>query len=106
MKGVYVYTRGAMGLPGTEVALEERTCRLFGHLVKHGKLAKIADVFVGANSVQELYETFAEVLEICAVNNLKLSAKKTIICPIPVMILGWIWKHGFLWKSTQDVNIE
>ena len=105
MKGVYVYTRGAMGLPGTEVALEELTCRLFGHLVKQGKLAKIADdVFMGANSVQELYETFAEVLEICAANNLKLSAKKTIICPISVMILGWIWKNGFLSGSPHKMS--
>ena len=105
MKGVYVYTRGAMGLPGTEVALEELTCRLFGHLVKQGKLAKIADdVFMGANSVQELYDTFAEVLEICAANNLKLSAKKTIICPISVMILGWIWKNGCLSASPHKLS--
>ena len=38
-RGVRVYVRSAMGMPGSETALEELTCRVFGHLV----VPKIAD---------------------------------------------------------------
>ena len=56
MKGVLVYTVGCMGLPGTEVALEELTCLLFGHLVAQGKVAKLADdMFLGGETVVEVW---------------------------------------------------
>ena len=91
MKGVMVYTVGCMGLPGTEVALEELTCLLFGHLVMQGKVAKIADdLMIGADNIEELHNTFEEVLQILQENNLRLSAKKTVICPKEWQILGWI----------------
>ena len=97
MKGAYVYTVGCMGLPGTEVALEELTCKLFGDLVMKGKVAKLADdLFIGGNTPQELYDNFAEVLGILAENNLRLSSKKTIIAPKSVNLLGWIWSQGHL----------
>ena len=38
-RGVRVYVRSAMGMPGSETALEELTCRVLGHLV----VPKIAD---------------------------------------------------------------
>lgn len=33
-RGVRVYARSAMGMPGSETALEEPTCRVLGHLVQ------------------------------------------------------------------------
>lgn len=97
MKGVLVYTAGCMGLPGTEVALEELTCLLFGHLVMQGKVVKLADdLFIGADNPSDLCANFEEVLGIMLENNLRLSAKKTIVSPRSVMILGWIWENGFL----------
>ena len=41
--GVRVYVRSAMGMPRSETALEELTCRVLGHLVQEGVVAKIAD---------------------------------------------------------------
>ena len=105
MKGVYCYTVGCMGLPGTEVALEELTCLLFGHLVMQGKLVKLADdLFMGANSIEELYNILEEVLGILLENNLRISAKKTIIAPKSVMVLGWIWRSGVLSASPHRLS--
>ena len=99
-KGVLVYTRGCMGLPGTEVALEELTSLLFGKLVRQGKVAKLADdLFVGGNSPQELRDNLEEVFGILLENGLRLSAKKTVIAPKSCVILGWLWSRGFL-KAT------
>lgn len=42
-QGVRVYVRSAIGMPGSETALEELTCRVLGHLVQEGVVAKIAD---------------------------------------------------------------
>ena len=54
-KGVRVYTRCAMGIPGSETALEELMCRILGDLLQEGCVAKIADDFYcGGNSHQEL----------------------------------------------------
>ena len=105
MKGVYVYTVGCMGLPGTEVALEELTSLLFGHMVMKGKVAKLADdLFIGGDTVEELYTNFEEVLGILQENNLKLKAKKTFIAPKSVMLLGWIWTSGSLQASPHKLS--
>ena len=105
MKGVLVYTVGCMGLPGTEVALEELTCLLFGHLVAQGKVAKLADdMFLGGETVEEVLATFEEVLQILLECNLKLSAKKTIICPKSTEILGWIWSAGYLRAGSHRLS--
>ncbi|CAC5394097.1 unnamed protein product [Mytilus coruscus] len=53
--GVRVYVRSAMGMPGSETGLEELTCRVLGHLVQEGVVAKIADdLYCGGNSPEEL----------------------------------------------------
>ena len=48
-RGVRVYIRGAMGMPGSETALEELMCRVLGDLLE-GVVAKIADdLYCGGN---------------------------------------------------------
>ena len=42
-KGVRVYVRFVMGMPGSETALEEVMCRVLGPLLQDGSVAKIAD---------------------------------------------------------------
>ena len=42
-RGVRVYALSAMGMPGSETALEELMCRVLGHLIHEGVVAKIAD---------------------------------------------------------------
>ena len=54
-RGVRVYTRSAMGMPGSETALEELMCRVLGDLLKEGVVAKIADdLYCSGNTYREL----------------------------------------------------
>ena len=93
--GTYVYSRSVMGLPGSEAALEELLSRIFGDLIREGKLVKVADdLFIGAGNVGDLAVIWKEVLRRLALNGLKLSLNKTRICPSSATILGWDWKKG------------
>ena len=57
--GTYVYRRSVMGLPGSEAALEELLSRIFGDLIREGKMVKIADdLFLGSQSVDDLATTW------------------------------------------------
>ena len=104
MKGVFVYTVGCMGLPGTEVALEELTSLLFGQMVMDGKVAKLADdLFIGGDTVKDLLINFEKVLQILSKNNLKLKARKTFIAPKSVTLLGWVWSSGSLKASSHKL---
>ena len=53
-----MYVRSAMGMPGSETALEELTCRVLGELVQEGVVAKVADdLYIGGNTPDELLST-------------------------------------------------
>ena len=49
-KGVRVYVRSAMGMPGSETALEELMCRVLGNLLEEGVVVKLADDLYGGGS--------------------------------------------------------
>ena len=54
-KGMRVYTRAAMGMPGSTEYLYELTYRVLSDLIGEGHTAKIADdLYAGANNVDEL----------------------------------------------------
>lgn len=94
-KGLLVYRVGCMGLPGVEVALEELTCLLLGDLVQRGSVAKVADdIYIGGNTLKELFDNLKIILHRLMENNLKLCARKTVIAPKEVNILGWLWSAG------------
>ena len=96
-RGVRVYARSAMGMPGSETALEELTCRILGDLVQQGVVAKLADdLYVGGNTPNDLLDNWIKVLQALQKNQPNLSATKTIIAPKQTSILGWIWKLGTL----------
>ena len=100
-KGVRVYVRSAMGMPGSETALEELMCRVLGDLVKEGIVTKLADdLYCGGNTPQELLQNWSLVLQLLQHNNLCLSAHKTVIAPKTTTILGWKWSLGTL-QATQ-----
>ena len=100
-----MYTTGCMGLPGSETALEELTCLIFGEFVMRGIVAKIADdLFVGGNTETELLDNFRKVLHRLKENNLCLSARKTVIAPLSTEILGWTWTGGKLQASAHKIS--
>ncbi|XP_071089210.1 uncharacterized protein [Haliotis cracherodii] len=104
-RGVRVYVRSAMGMPGSETALEELMCRVLGHLLKEGSVAKLADdLYCGGNTVDELLNNWRRVLQALQFNGLKLSAAKTTVGPSSVTILGWIWKNGSIQASPHRIS--
>ena len=104
-KGTYVYRRSVMGLPGSEAALEEILSRIFGDLIRDGKMVKLADDLVmGGQSVQEVTEVWREVLKRLQLNGMKLSPSKTKICPTTASILGWEWESGSIRPGNHRIN--
>ena len=103
-RGTRVYTRCAMGMPGSEVALEELMCRIMGSLVMEGSMAKIADdMYIGGNSIPEQADNWQRFLSLLVENNLGISAPKTKIAPMSTVILGWVWNNGSLSASTHRI---
>ena len=103
--GTFVYRRSVMGLPGSESALEELLSRVFGRLIREGKMVKVADdIFIGAPSVQELLNIWEEVLSRLNLCGLKLSPSKTRILPTSATILGWEWTKGSIQPGKHRLN--
>ena len=94
-RGVRVYTRSAMGMPGSETALEEMMCRVLGDFIEEGFVAKLADdLYCGGDSPEALLtRRVLQALDRC---NLRLSPKKTVICPKTISVLGWVWSYKVL----------
>ena len=105
-RGVRVYTRCAMGMPGSETALEELMCRVMGDFIQEGSVAKLADdLYCGENTPEQLLSTWKKVLQALQKCNLRLSPTKTVICPRSTTILGWIWSQGTLSASPHRVAV-
>ena len=103
-KGVRVYTRCAMGMPGSETCLEELMSRVLGDLIQEGCVVKLADdLYCGGDTVEEALSSWSRLLHALHENNLHLSARKTVICPRSTVILGWIWSNGTLKASPHRI---
>lgn len=104
-KGSRVYCRCAMGLPGSESALEELMCKLLGPLLQSGHVVKLADdMYIGANEVSTLHGVWSTLLSILDKCGLGLSACKTIVCPKSTIILGWQWEQGTIRATAHRLN--
>ena len=103
-RGVRVYTRTAMGMPGSETALEELMCRVLGDLLVEGVVVKLADdLYCGGDTPTALLHNWGRVLSALSHSGLHLSASKTKICPKTTNILGWIWSQGTLRASPHRI---
>ena len=104
-RGVRVYRRSAMGMPGSETALEELMCRVLGDLRQEGIVAKLADdLYCGGNTHEELLQNWRRVLAALHGSDLRLSASKTVVCPKTTTILGWIWSQGSIKASPHRIS--
>ena len=104
-KGVRVYVRSAMGMPGSETALEELMCRVLGNLLQEGIVVKLADdLYCGGNTPYELLENWKKVLQALYQCDLRLSASKTVVNPTSTTVLGWIWRSGTLQASPHRIT--
>ncbi len=103
-KGVRVYTRSAMGMPGSETTLEELLNRVLGDLIQEGVVTKIADdLHVGGDSPSSLLFNWSRVLKALHDNSLGLNASKTIIAPETATVFGWIWSNGTIKASPHRI---
>ena len=94
-KGARVYTTAAMGMPGSEVALTELTAALFGQMQMDSQVEILMDdVYIGADSPEELLARWKKVLAICDKADVRLGPKKVTIAPKTTKILGWTWYQG------------
>ena len=104
-KGLRVYTRAAMGMPGSTEHLDELMSRVIGDLMHAGKVIKIADdLYTGGNSIDELLLNWEHILQRFLKNNLRLSATKTVVCPVTTTILGWVWSSGRIQASPHKIT--
>jgi hypothetical protein len=103
-RGERVYIRTAMGMPGSETALEELTCRVLGDLSEKGVVTKLADdLYCGGDSPTALSHNWSRVLQALSDCGLRLSPSKTIIAPKSITILGWILESGSIRASYHRV---
>ena len=66
---------------------------------------KIADdLNVGGQTVQEVYDTWTEVLYLLIANGITLKAPKTIIFPATTQILDWDWSNGSIPASAHKIS--
>ena len=104
-KGLRVYTRSAMGMPGSSEYLHELMSRVLGDFVQEGFVILLADdIHVCGNSEEEVLFNWEHVLERLSANNLSLSAAKTVVCPIRTTILGWQWNAGTLTPCVHKIS--
>ena len=104
-KGTRVYVRCAMGMPGTESALEELMCHVLGDLLQAGIVTKLADdLYCGGNSPDELVTNWKRALQALQQSHLCLSPSKTTIAPKKTVILGWIWESGTIRASPHRIS--
>ncbi len=104
-KGVRVYARCAMGMPGSETALEELTCRVLGDLLQQGQVAKVADdLYCGADTLEDLLAVWKKVLVALQACNLCLSPSKTVVAPVQTNILGWVWNQSTIRASSHRIS--
>jgi hypothetical protein len=105
-RGTHVYVRSAMGMPGSETALEELMCRVLSELLQAGAVAKLADdLYCGGNTPTELLDNWTKLLSALHKNNLHLSASKTIVNPKSMTILGWTWSQGTLSANPHCISV-
>ena len=104
-KGIRMYTRAAMGMPGSETALEELMSAVLGDQVYSGNVVKIADdLYIGSDSVDTAITAWRDCLAALQHNGLHLSASKTVLFPSTTTVLGWVWREGCLSASPHRIS--
>ena len=100
-QGLFVYTCEGQGLKNASEHAYERLAVIFGDLVRQEKMTRHADgLHVLGDTVQELYDNLALVLERCKLAGLTLKPSKVIIAPVNSVLFGWRLE-GHRWLPTE-----
>ena len=104
-KGLRIYLRPPMGMPGSSEYLQELLQRICGDFLQEGfLLLNHDDMFVGGDTFELLLTNWYRLLLRLRENNITLSPSKTFICPKKVTILGWDWCEGTLSPNTHSIS--
>ena len=89
-KGLRVYTVEPQGLRNASEHSYEKLTRIYGDLRQAGKMTCMADgLYVVADTLLELHETFIEVLDRARKCGLTFKPKKIVIVPKNTVLFGW-----------------
>ena len=91
-RGVQVYARSAVSMPGSETALKQPMCLVLVHLLEKRIIARIVDdLYCIENSPHKLPQNWRKELQaLMHKYNLRLSPSKTIINPHSTTVVGWV----------------
>ena len=104
-KGLRIYLRPPMGMPGSSEYLQELLQRICGDFLQEGwLLLNHDDMFLGGNTFEEILSNWYRLLLRLRENNITISPSKTFICPRKVTVLGWDWSAGTLSANTHSIS--
>ena len=102
--GLMVYVCEPMGLNGAPEHSYELLARVFGTLIKDGRMVRMADgLHIGCDSVEEGLESLRMLLELCRKSGLTLKPSKVEIFPTKCTLFGWELDAGW-WKPTAHTT--
>ena len=97
-KGLRVYTVEPQGLRNASEHSYEKLTRIYGDLRQADKMTCMADgLYVVGDTLQDLHETFIEVLDRARKCGLTFKPKKIVIAPKDTVLFGWR-KIGDGWR--------
>ena len=97
-KGLRVYTVEPQGLRNASEHSYEKLTRIYGDLRQADKMTCMADgLYVVGDTLQDLHETFMEVLDRARKCGLTFKPKKIVIAPKDTVLFGWR-KIGNGWR--------
>ena len=89
-KGLRVYTVEPQGLRNASEHSYEKLTRIYGDLRQADRMTTMADgLYVVGDTLEELLETFTEILERARKAGLTFKPKKIVIAPRDTILFGW-----------------
>ena len=89
-KGIRIYAVEPQGLKNASEHAYERLARILGDLCQEGFVTRQADgIYVGANTLDELYVNLQRVLQRLKDANLTVKPSKFVIAPKKITLFGW-----------------
>ena len=101
--GVLCYSSSPQGLKNSAEQCYNLLARVFGTMMKEGKLTRMADsIFPIGDTYEELANNYFEALRRAELCNMTFKPSKTVITPRSSIIFGWRLDDG-KWSPTKHV---
>ena len=94
-KGKKILTRAVMGVKGMSECADAHMAKILQDLIINGTAVQDHDdIVTGSSEFEESLRNLEALLEVCFINNVKLSPQKTVCLPEKVDITGWEWSNN------------